>query len=277
MPQKHHAGQPVLAAPFTPKSDDRRSARTARTARTANITPRQALARLSEASHDLRDPLQVIASYTALIADGLCGPVTNEQRIYLNRMRGQVDHLAAVVGSILVLARLTEPGHALELSDVPARELLAEVHDLVEPFAAAAGVSLVADNPQTPIVVRGERTALLRVLANLAGNAVKFTPRGGRVSLSALALTDAVELHVADTGPGISPAHLDAIFDPFVQVQDTNAVERRSAGMGLGLSIARDLTLLMGGELFVRSTVGVGSVFVARFPANGRFPAEKAA
>jgi signal transduction histidine kinase len=224
------------------------------------------LARLATASHDLRDPLQAIASYVDLLADGFCGPVTSEQRSYLTRVRGYVLHLAAVVDSILVLARAEHRGLAPELSDVAVAELLTDVHTLVEPFAAARGVSVAVDCERAPVAVRGERTALLRVLANLAANAVKFTPRGGRVCLSALGDSDAVELRVADTGPGIPCAQLETIFEPFVQAHATDEVDRR--GAGLGLAIARDLTRLMGGELFVRSAVGVGSLFAARFPTT---------
>jgi signal transduction histidine kinase len=223
------------------------------------------LARLATASHDLRDPLQAIAAHVELLADGFCGPVTSEQRRYLTRVSGYVHHLAAVVDSVLVLARAEQRGLAPELSDVTVAELLADVHALVEPFAAARGVSVAVDCERAPAVVRGERTALLRVLANLAGNAVKFTSPGGRVCLSALGDSDAVELRVADTGPGIPCAQLETIFEPFVQLHPTDEVDRR--GAGLGLAIARDLTRLMGGELFVRSAVGVGSLFAARFPA----------
>jgi signal transduction histidine kinase len=152
-------------------------------------------------------------------------------------------------------------------------ELLAEVHALVEPFAVAGDMALVVEGGHAPAVVRGDRTALLRVLVNLAGNAVKFTPRGGRVSLSAHVLPDAVELRVADTGPGIPSSRLEAIFEPYVQGHETDELKHR--GAGLGLSIARDLTRLMDGELFVRSIVGVGSLFVARFPTTCPPPGQR--
>jgi signal transduction histidine kinase len=223
------------------------------------------LTRLAAVSHDLKDPLQAIASSVELLAHGFYGPVTSEQRSSLTRVQGYVHHLAAVVDSILVLARAGQRGLALPLSDIAVAELLADVQGLVEPFAAARGVSVQVDCERAPAGVRGERTALLRVLGNLAWNAVKFTPRGGHVCLSAQGCPDAVELRVADTGAGIPCAQLEAIFEPFVQVQQSGDVDR--SGAGLGLAIAGDLTRLMGGELFVRSIVGVGSLFVARFPA----------
>jgi signal transduction histidine kinase len=248
MRPQQYASQAALAAPFTPTSDGAHG---------------QVLARLANASHDLRDPLHVIATYMELLAGGFCGPVNGDQHTYLMRVRGHVDHLAAVIDSILILARTAQCGSALELSDVPVRALMDDVHALVAPFAAAAGVSLVLDYAHAPASVRGERTALQRVLLNLAGNALKFTPSGGRVTLSALALPKAVELRVEDTGPGIPSAQLDAIFEPFVQLHASDKAERR--GAGLGLSIARELTQLMGGEMIARSTVGVGSLFAVRF------------
>jgi signal transduction histidine kinase len=239
-----------------------------RCAQLEESAPRQALALLAAASHDLRNPLQIMASYVELLADGLCGPVNSGQSTYLTRVRAHIDHLAAVVGSVLTLARATHEGRELELADVPVPDLLAEVRTLVEPFATAAGVSLAVDCDRAPAVVRGERAALVRVLVNLAGNAVKFTPRSGRVYLSAVALAHAVELRVADSGPGIPSAQLDAIFEPFVQAHSTD--EMKHCGVGLGLTIARDLTRLMGGELLVHSIVGVGSLFTVRFPAAPR-------
>ncbi len=226
--------------------------------------PQQGLSPLVAASHDLRGPLQVIASYVELLAEGFCGPLTDNQQSYLTRVRGQVDHLSHVVDSILLLAR-AECDRSLELSDVPVVEMLAEVRTLLEPLAAAGGVALTVDCDGAPATVRAERAALRRVLANLVSNAVKFTPRGGHVSLSAIAVSGAVELRVVDTGPGISNSQLDTIFQPFVRLK---AVDGPSCpGVGLGLTIARDLARLLGGDIVVRSVVGVGSLFVVQLPA----------
>ena len=237
----------------------------ARCERLEESASRQALARLAMASHDLRDPLQVIASHVELVAEGFCGVVSAEQRACLERVRAQVDHLAAVVGSVLTLARAAHQGDTLELSDVPVPQLLAQVRTLVDPFAAAMGVSLVLDCDRAPALVRGDRTALVRVLVNLAGNGVKATPRGGTVFLTATTLANSVELRVADSGPGIPSDQLGAIFEPFVQTHAMNEMEL--GGIGLGLTIARDLTRLMGGELLVHSVIAVGSQFTVRFPA----------
>jgi signal transduction histidine kinase len=230
--------------------------------------PHGALAYLAAASHDLRDPLQIITSYIDLLAESVYGPVNSEQHGCLARVRCQVEHVSRIVDSILTLAR-AEGGPALEPSDVAVPELLAEVHGLLEPLAAAGGVSLATDCGSAPTALRGERTAVVRVLTNLVGNAVKFTPRGGRVLLSAIALPGAVELRVSDTGPGIASSRLDEIFEPFVRLRVGEDLEGREfRGVGLGLSIARDLIRLLGGELVVQSVVGSGSTFVVRLPAS---------
>jgi signal transduction histidine kinase len=131
--------------------------------------------------------------------------------------RGHLDHLAAVVGSMLLVARTASRGDTLELSFVPVRELLAEVFAVVEPFAASRRVSLVVDCEHAPTVVRGERTALLWVLLNLAGHVVSLTPSGGSATLSAVALPNAVELRVADSGAGTPISRRTAVLGPFVQ------------------------------------------------------------
>ena len=238
----------------------------ARSARLERSASQLAVTQLATAGHDLRDPLQVIASHVDLIALGFCGAVNPDQRARLEHVRAQVDHLSAVVSSVLMLASVSHRGGMLELSDVPVAELLRQVRDLVEPLATPAGVSLVVDLERAPTIVRAERNALVRVLVNLAANGIKATPRGGRVALRATALTEAVELRVVDSGPGIPADQLDAILEPFVQIQTTTSMNAR--GCGLGLTIARDLTRMMGGELLVHSVVGVGSAFTVRFPGS---------
>ena len=203
------------------------------------------------------------------VANGVHHPFDSDPRSYLTHVRGYVDHLFTVVGSFRRLARTAQRGSALELSNVCVRQLLADVHALVEPFASREGVSLILDCEHAPAVVRGERAALLWVLTNLVGSAVRLTPRGGRVTLSAVLLSNAVELRVADTGPGIPCTRLDAIFEQrHSQADATVDVQRR--GAGLGLFMARDLTRLMGGELFVRHTLGEGSQVAVRFRGAAR-------
>jgi signal transduction histidine kinase len=182
--------------------------------------------------------------------------------------------LARVTGSLLILARTAQTRLAPELSDVPVHELLAAVQALIKPSAAKEGVSVAVDGDHAPAVVRGERTALIWVLTNLAGNAVKLTPRGGRISLSAVVLPNAVELRVAYTGPAIRSIRLEPPFEPFVPVHVSVAGKRRDEEGEL--SIARELTRLMGGELVVRSAGERETLLALRFQSAWH-PAQRCA
>jgi K+-sensing histidine kinase KdpD len=199
------------------------------------------------------------------LADGSPANGNVYHRDYLMRALSHDDHLAAVVGSIFTLSRAAEHGAALQLSDVPVRELLAEVHALVEPFADAEGVALVVDWEHAPTVVRGQHTALLWALMNLACRVVKSTPGGGIVELSAIVLLNTVELRVAHMGTDRACVPCFSFFGPIEYVHATDEVE-----------IARDLTRLMGGELLVHNTEGAGALYAMRFHAAWR-PARRLA
>jgi K+-sensing histidine kinase KdpD len=197
------------------------------------------------------------------IAEGFHRSLDCDHCTYVTQVRGYVDHLFAVVGPLRRLARSAQGGLVLALSDVPVRELLTDVHSLVEPFAAREGVSLNIDCERAPAVVRGDRAALSWVLMNLAGGAVRFAPRGSCVSLGALLLPGAVELRVATSRVGTPSSQLDDLFASVVQSHAVAQAEQRAAW--LGLLMARDLTRLMGGELRVRCHAGMGSHVAVRF------------
>jgi two-component system phosphate regulon sensor histidine kinase PhoR len=175
------------------------------------------------------------------------------------RVVRHTDHLAAVVGAIFSLSPHGGQGLTLQLSDVRVRELLEEVYELVEPFADAGGVSLVVDCDHAPTVVRGQRTALLWAMMNLACRVVKSTPNGGLVLLSAAVLLHSVELRVTQGGMEVPCASGPSLFEPFEHACATDEVD-----------VARDLTRLMGGELLVRSADGTGALYAMRFHAAWR-------
>jgi signal transduction histidine kinase len=202
-------------------------------------------------------PLQKV--HRGNLADGSNAHGTFDHRVHMTSTVSHNDHLAAVVGAIFSLSRQAERGVTLQLSDVPVRELLAEAYDLVEPFAVAEGVSLVVDCEHAPTVVRGQRTALLWAMMNLACRVVKYTPSGGHVLLSAAVLLHSVELRVMHTGTETPNPRGPSLFEPFEHAYATDEVD-----------VARDLTRLMGGELLFRSTVGTGALYAMRFHAAWR-------
>jgi signal transduction histidine kinase len=198
-------------------------------------------------------------THHVVFAEDFCGRATSAQRTDMMRALSHGEHLAAVVRSIFALTRSADGGLALELSDVRVQELLAEAHALVEPFAAANGVSLLVDCEHATAVVRGERTALLWALMNLACRVVTATPLGGVAVLSAVMLLDTVELRVMHTGSESASTSLS----PFLERMEV-------AGATHEVEIARDLARTMGGELLLQGTIDEGGLYTMRFGADSR-------
>jgi signal transduction histidine kinase len=237
---------------------------------------------LSTMSHELRTPLNAIAGYAELLAMGVRGPVTDAQRQDLERLRRANQHMIGLISDVLNFARLEAGQVEYTIEDVPLGPLIADLEALVGPQLAAKAVALdhdgcAPDTPDRPHSVRADAEKVRQVLLNLLTNAVKFTGPGGQVALACEndVATGVVRVHVADTGRGIPADQLTRIFEPFVQVERHRTHESQQ-GVGLGLSISRDLARRMGGDLTVASTPGVGSTFTLTLPAAPR-PAALAA
>jgi PAS domain S-box-containing protein len=214
---------------------------------------------LATMSHELRTPLNAIAGYADLMAMGVRGPVTPDQLRDLARIRQNQKHLLEIITNILNFSRI-EAGHILyDIRPCALGDVLERMEGVIEPQARAREVTY-AYLPVAPnVAVAADREKLEQVLINLLGNAVKFTPRGGHITLSAAAQGGRVRIEVRDTGIGIKPDLLESIFQPFVQLE--SAFTRTAEGTGLGLAISRELARGMGGELTASSTPGEGSVF----------------
>ena len=221
---------------------------------------------LAVMSHELRTPLNAIAGYVQLVEMGIHGPVTEAQLEALERVDRSQRHLLRLINDVLNLARIESGRVEYAEEEVPLAAVLQAVTPLVEPQMAARGLALETTVP-SGLAVRADGEKVQQILINLLSNALKFTPAGGRVSVRAepdAEAPDVVLLHVRDSGVGIPPDKLAAVFEPFVQV-DTSRT-RRSEGTGLGLAISRDLARGMGGDLRVASTVGRGSTFTLSLP-----------
>ena len=215
---------------------------------------------LATMSHELRTPLNAIGGYVELMELGIHGPLSDGQRHALDRIARSQRHLLRLINEVLNLARI-ESGRVDYLDeDVPIASVVASVTPMLEPQMAAAGLgftAFVADG----LVARADAEKVQQVLINLLTNAVKFTPRGGCVTIDARPgeSEDRVLVRVTDTGIGIEATKLESAFAPFVQVDA--GPTRRADGTGLGLSISRDLARGMGGDLTAESRLGSGSTF----------------
>ena len=220
---------------------------------------------LTTMSHELRTPLNAVSGYVDLLEMGVRGPVTEPQREDLRRIRRASQHLLALINDILNYARLEAGKVELHLSTVTLGDALSEMEALVAPQLEVKGVAYEYRACDPRIRVRADREKLDQILLNLVGNAVKFTDAGGRITLRCAASDGRAQVIVTDTGRGIPRGKLDAIFDPFVQV-DRHLTPERQQGVGLGLAISRDLARAMDGDITVQSDAGKGATFVLTLP-----------
>ena len=247
--------------------DAERDAR--RAAEQANAVKMQFLATIS---HELRTPLNAIGGYAQLLELGVRGPVTPTQREDLRRIQQSQAHVVGLLDTVLDYARVDAGQVRYNTVVAPVEECLRVVEALVAPLVRERGVDYACAPSAPGLAVRADQEKLRQILVNLLTNAVKFTPRGGRIGVTCVAASGAlgerVVVRVSDTGIGIPAEQLPRIFDPFVQVRAPSASRD---GVGLGLAISRDLARGMGGDLTAESVVGVGSTFTLTLP-RGRTP-----
>jgi signal transduction histidine kinase len=217
---------------------------------------------LANMSHELRTPLNAIGGYVELIDMGIRGPVTEEQREDLRRIRASQHVLLRLVEDVLDVAKLETGRVHLEMSSVRVHELLAGTEALVFPQILTKSLRYQYRPCDPQLTVSADRERVQQVILNLLTNAIKFTRNGGAITLSVDTRGDDVFIHVADNGRGIPAERLNDIFEAFVRVDSGFA--RPTEGAGLGLTISRSLSRAMGGDIIVESTLGEGSVFTLR-------------
>lgn len=218
---------------------------------------------LARMSHELRTPLAAIIGYGELLADGITGPVNEEQARQLTRIRWSANHLLSIIDEILTLARMEAGKEKADIQNVEVVQLLESVASMAEPLASAKGLSFELKPPREDVTLRTDPVKLRQVLLNLISNAVKYTDEG-TVSLSTGQRDGAVDFFVRDTGAGVAEDHLEKIFEPFWQVEQTTT--RRAGGTGLGLAVTRQFVDLLGGAITVESKLGEGSTFRVTLP-----------
>jgi len=222
---------------------------------------------LNTISHELRTPLNVILGYTEMLAEGGAGAVSPEQAELLAGIQRYSKLQLELVSNVLDFSRLSTGTVSLEVERFALAPLLSEILALYDRPLREAGLGLtVYLDPDLP-ELETDRTKVQEIVRNLVDNAVKFTERGG-VSLLACrgSGTGRVTVEVTDTGAGIAPEDVPHIFDAFHQVGESST--RRTSGLGLGLSLARQLAEALGGTVTVTSRVGQGSTFRLDIPCR---------
>lgn len=233
---------------------------------TADAANRSKAEFLAVMSHELRTPLNSIGGYVDLLEMELRGPLTDGQRADLQRIRRSQRHLLGIINDILNFTRLEATEVHYEVIDVPVRALIGDLDALIGSLARAKALVYSCHSPPATVFVRTDPDKLRQIMVNLVSNSVKFTPAGGRIRVSCSTGTSFVAVHVEDTGPGIPGDKLEAVFEPFVQLD--RGLTRTTDGTGLGLAISRGLARGMGGDITLKSEVGVGSVFTLTIPLS---------
>ncbi len=220
---------------------------------------------LATMSHELRTPLTSVIGYSEMMLEGLGGPLTGEQREYLGIIMEKGENLLQLITSILDISKIEAGRVRLVLSEVDAGQVMRDAVATVLPLARKKGLKVGCEPPKIPRI-QADRDKLRQCLVNLCSNAVKFTPPGGQITVSAEAVPGGrIALHVADNGIGISDEHLERVFDVFYQVDGSST--REYGGAGLGLAIVRSFVEAHGGTVKVRSRTNEGSVFTILLPA----------
>jgi len=218
---------------------------------------------LAVMSHELRTPLTAILGYSALLEDEIVGPLNEQQREQIRRMRESGRHLLGLIDQILSLSRIEAGRERVDARALDAAKLLRDVATMVRPLAIRGGLTLELEVPEAPVEMHSDAGKIRQILLNLASNAIKFTERGG-VHMRLCNDGEIVEFHVADTGPGIPLEDRERIFHPFEQLEQ--GMTRAKGGTGLGLSVSLELARLLGGEIGLESEPGCGSTFILRLP-----------
>ncbi|HUK22508.1 MAG TPA: response regulator [Gemmatimonadales bacterium] len=225
---------------------------------------------VSIVSHELRTPMTSVKTSLSLLLSGAGGGFGEEARELLEIAHRNTDRLIRLINDLLDLSRLEAGRFELRPEPVALAAAIEASVDAVAGFAREQDVTVRLEPPPVPVAVLGVRDRVEQVIVNLLGNAVKFSPRGAEVLVRWHGEGNAGTVLVSDHGPGIATEHLDAIFEPFRQLDSSTT--REHGGAGLGLTISRDIVRALGGQLSVESEVGLGSRFVMVLPLAATVP-----
>ena len=220
---------------------------------------------MANISHELRTPLNGIIGYLEILSEGIGGPLTAAQQRQIHRIRAGAFRLKEMIEEILTFSRLEAGGETVEMEDTDVAIAVNEVVALVGPLMEDKALTFNVVLPETPQTIRTDSGKLRQILLNLLSNAQKYTDRG-QVDLRVEQDGQTTTITVRDTGRGIPTQDHEKIFGPFQRLPTPDY----RGGTGLGLSVSRSLTTLLGGDITVQSEVGHGSTLVVRIPSRPR-------
>jgi len=220
---------------------------------------------LANMSHELRTPLNAIIGFSEVLVDRMFGELNEKQDEYLKDIYASGQHLLSLINDILDLSKIEAGRMELEVSDFDLPGAIGNALILVRERASRRGITLGHSVDERLGTIRGDERKVKQVLLNLLSNALKFTPEGGRIDVSARVHDGVAEVSVADTGVGIAPEDQEAVFEEFRQV---GTADKKVEGTGLGLALSRKFIELHGGRIWVESEVGKGSTFRFTLPST---------
>jgi signal transduction histidine kinase len=222
---------------------------------------------ISQVSHELRTPLTSIKGYIDNLRDGVAGVLEQRQQNYLDRMAKNADHLVHLINDLLDVSRVESGKMVLHVTSLSLRDLVADVIDNLRPIAAEKRLEVVFTEFARESEMRGDYGKLEQVIANLLTNAIKFTPPGGRITITMQRDERFLKTSIRDTGIGIPREKRSQIFERFYRIDQESP--SKTNGTGLGLYIAKSLIEMHGGRIWVTSEIGKGSEFSFILPALG--------
>jgi len=224
---------------------------------------------ISLVSHELRTPLTSIIGFVSFILDGKAGPINDKQRNSLARVQRQSKRLAALINDLLDISRIESGRIQMEQEPIPLLEIATQRIEEIRPQADEKSIQLNLTAPESVPKIVGDEARMGQVFTNLIGNAIKFTPNNGEVSVKLKVDGNLLHVEVIDTGPGIPVEERQKVFDKFYQFSDIHT--RQQGGSGLGLSITRSIVQAHGGTLWIDDgNRGKGSNFQFVLPLVGK-------